>query len=307
MGEAKRRRESDPFYGQIPKAGKGIVVSPPVTIGADGSFRATSDVDAVELRRAVLFWDRIVKPTNNLIHLALSDDEKFLKECGLLNQLDVRTDGLSGSAGFVYAHLHLSAFSNLEKAEPGLWALSEGESSFNLKADGFFKEGRGALVELHRAIPLPTADVPLHDLLEFKKKRRDEILSLTLELDGLFARILQAEETDFELRRAIREIDQKCSDVVRVGRESRINFSHTEMTYGISLEGSLAQAFLGAGGGFFLGQQYELPALGALLGAGAGLIKFNLGIGGKLTRSQRSDKLALSPYRVVSRLMSEPI
>lgn len=306
VGEAKRRKDLDPFYGKIPKVGKGIVVSPAVSIGANGSFTMLGGVDPVELRRAVLFWDRINRPTNNLIHIELSPDEKFLNECGILAEKNVRAD-FSGMIGHGYAESHLGAFSALEAEEPGLWTLSEGPNSFNLEADATFREGRGALVELHRAIPLPERDVPLEDLLNFKEKRRDEIKNLTLELDGLFSRIINSADSDFELNRAISEIDQKCSDVIIVGRESGIKFSLSDFSYGVSLEVNSTNLLTTGAAGFLFGSTIGLPLVGGAIGAAASTLKLNLSLGGKLQRSTKASELALSPYRVVSSLIDEPI
>lgn len=308
MGEAKRRKKVDPFYGKVPKAGKGIVVSPPITIGADGSLDLQGGgIDPVELRRAVLFWDRINKPKNNFISFGQSADEKFLAECGLLQEIDVRMSAASGRAGQIYAQLHLAAFSELEGREPGIWSMSEGETSFNLQAGEGFASGRGALVELHRAIPLPTGDVPLEDLLNFKETRRDELLRLTLEIDSLFSRITNAEDFEFELQRAIREIDQRCSDVIKVGKESNVSFSLSNFTYGVSMELNSTNLLVSGAAGAVMGTTIGLPVVGATIGAASSVIKFNVGLGGQLERSKKSRELALSPYRVVSRIINEPI
>ncbi|OWY04701.1 hypothetical protein B6V75_00675 [Thioclava sp. F1Mire-8] len=237
----------------------------------------------------------------------MSDDERYLKECKLLSEMEVSVGQVSGRAGLIYSHLHLAAFKELEEREPGLWSMSEGENSFNLQAKGIFTQGRGALVELHRAIPLPTADVPLEDLLNFKEKRRDELLSLTLEIDGLFSRVMNAEDSDFELKRAIGEIDQRCSDVVAAGRESKIRFSLSDFTYGVSLELSSTNLLMSGAAGAIMGTTVGLPVVGATIGAASSFIKFNVGLGGKLERSKKARELAFSPYRVVSRLINEPI
>lgn len=307
MGEAKRRKEKDPFYGRQPKAGKGIVVSPRITIDQKGGISGSSFVDPVELRRAVLFWDRINKPSNNVIHFGLSPDEQFLNQCGILEEKMIRGHNVSGSGGLIYARLHLEAFAQLEADEPGLWCMSEGENSFNLQSQGIYKKERGALVELHRAVPLPKDDVPLSDLLEFKERRRDEVKSLSLELDSLFSRISNGEDFDFELKRSISEIDQKCSDIIAVGRESNISFSLSDFSFGVSLDFNSSNLLRDTVIGGLIGNTFGLPIVGGAIGAAASTISFNLGIGGKLERSNRNKKLALSPYRVVSRLINEPL
>lgn len=306
MGEAKRRKQKDPFYGLVPKAGRGIVISRPVNIAGNGDLRIDGPLDPFELRRAVLFWDRLNLPKNNLVEFGLSPEEEFLKQAGLLSQIEIRRS-FSGSMGKIYAAMHQEAFSKLEADEPGVWSMSEGPNSFQLEAGGAFAENRGALVELHRAIPIPDGDVPLELLLEFKEKRRDELRSLTLELDTLFTRVLSSSDTDFELKRAIREIDARCADVIAVGKESNIQFVLSDFDFGVSLDINSTNLLTSGALGTILGTYVGLPLVGGAIGVASSSIKFTASLGGKLKRSEKSRKLALSPYRAVSHLINEPI
>ena len=49
-----------------------------------------------------------------------------------------------------------------------------------------FRQARGALVELHNAIPVPDLNTPLEEILEFKFRRNDELNRLRLEMDNFF-------------------------------------------------------------------------------------------------------------------------
>lgn len=307
MGEAKRRRTVDPLYGKSPKYGKGIIVSPMVSINNRGQLALRGGIDPVELRRSVLFFDRLVLPKNRAIELRLTPDESFLVQCGVLEEYRASVPRRSGDMSELYTECHLAAFSELEAREPGLWAMSEGPSSFNLQAGGAIRESRGALVELHRAIPLPERNVPLEDLLRFKEARRDEIKSLTLELDGLFSRVVSAADSAFELQRAISEIDEKCANVIRSGKESKIRFTLSDVAYGISLDIHSTNLLVTGILGSIIGTTIGLPEVGGVIGAAASTLKFNVGLGGKLERSRKAQELALSPYRVVSTLINEPI
>jgi hypothetical protein len=299
-------KKKSPFDSETVRGGKGVVISPPVSISSQGALHIeTSAVDPVELRRSVLFWDRIVRPSNSFIQIALSRDEEFLKGCGVLRELSGSLPH-GGTMGHAYAQSHLKVFSDLEDAEPGLWALSEGPNSFQLEASTTFKQGRGALVELHRAIPLPAQDVPLHDLLEFREKWKGEIRDLTLELDGIFVRLAKAEDPSFELQRAISDIAQICAVVVALGKESNVAFRLSDFSFGISLEEKFTGLMAAAGIGETIGRSFGLPLVGAFLGV-ASQAKIKLSLGGKITRNNKVEELALSPFRVASRLTNEPI
>ncbi|WP_028222193.1 DUF6236 family protein, partial [Paraburkholderia oxyphila] len=180
MGEAKRRKATDPSYGKVPKDThkRGLVVSPPIVIEGGRLFAKSSNLDPLELRFALLFWDRLVWPSSRVIHFASNQDEQFLEAAGILNRPDYTIWG-DGATGI--AQGQVTAFNDFDSREPGMWALAQGENSFVWK-DGFLEDGAGALVELHRAIPIPCHDVPLAEILEFKEKRRDELLLLRAQL-----------------------------------------------------------------------------------------------------------------------------
>jgi len=67
--------------------------------------------------------------------------------------------------------LHLAAFyRKLDQSEPGVWSLGTGKNSISFP-EREMEEGRGVLVRLYEAIPVPDKDVPLQDILEFRTKR----------------------------------------------------------------------------------------------------------------------------------------
>ena len=56
----KKRKAFDPYYGKVPKAGPGSVISNPIELKPDGSLHMNGTaLDPVELRRAALFWDHV--------------------------------------------------------------------------------------------------------------------------------------------------------------------------------------------------------------------------------------------------------
>ena len=83
MGEAKRRKANDPNYG-CPT--RGLIVTCPIELLPNGFSIKNADIEPHELRHALLFWDRIAFPTNNLIHIGSSPDLEFLKSAGILER-----------------------------------------------------------------------------------------------------------------------------------------------------------------------------------------------------------------------------
>ncbi|WP_162685526.1 DUF6236 family protein [Roseovarius amoyensis] len=319
MGEAKRRKASDPYFGMRPKNGRGILLSAPIVYDGKVILAKSSSVDPAELRRATLFWDRLVWPDSKIISLGSNDDEKLLEAEGLLTRpRPIRHNDAAGIGNMQavirltesyditieieqakhFVQQHVDEFIDLERDEPGQWTLSQGDDSFVMKNDNFIA-GRGQLVTLVRSIPLPGPDYPLHDLLEFKQKRSDEIVALTHELDKFFSQIANAKDTHFEMSRLLRVVDKQCSDMIKVAKESKRKFYVGDLSFSLSLdsiESAKNRIVVWEAAGWAV---TGLPLVGGILGGATSLVSFSRGIGAKklITRN--------SPFKVVSSLHKE--
>ncbi|WP_156955361.1 DUF6236 family protein [Polaromonas glacialis] len=289
MGEAQRRKHSDPNFGRFPKKApfRGLVVSPPIEIEGTRLLARSSNLDPQELRFALLFWDQLVWPSSRAIHFASGPDEVFLESAKILTRPDYTING-DGAQGI--AKGQIQAFLDLECAEPGVWAMAQGENSFLWK-DGFADEGSGVLVELHRAIPIPKHDVPLAEVLEFRVRRRDELLLLRYHLETFVTEIETAVDKPAALKNRAAEIDQACANLLQVGKEWQfpVYLSNIKTSFSLS-----PTKFLPAvAGGWALGESYGLhaaSAVAAFAGAASTIeIKSDLGL--------RSLKRPKSPFR----------
>lgn len=319
MGEAKRRKAVDPHYGMKPKHGRGILLSAPIVYDGTKVVAETCHVDPAELRRAVLFWDRLVWPDSRIISFGSSTDEKLLETEGLLTR--PRPERYNEEAGVgnmsaimrledsfhitigsekatYFARQHINEFLELERYEPGQWAMSEGERSFVMSNENFV-EGRGQMVTLSRAIPLPDPEYPIDELLEFKHKRRDEVVALTHELDKFFSQVANAGDADFELNRLISVVDKQCADMIKASRECKRRFHLGNISFSLSLDGieSAANRVVAweAAGITATG----LPLVGGALGGAASLVSLSRGFGARKLEARDS------PFRVVGSMHKE--
>lgn len=289
MGEAKRRKATDPNYGKpVEKSSKrGLIVSPPIEIDGSRLFAKSANLDSQELRFALLFWDELVWPSSRAIYFGSGPDEQFLENAKILTRPDYTYNG-DGAQGILKGQIQ--AFKDRDLAEPGTWALSQGENSL-LYQGGLVQEEQGALLELHRAIPVPTADVPLAEILEFKHRRGDELILLRQHLDSFVSEIQGSEEKTVALEKRIAEIDAACADLLKVGKEWQFPVYLSNIKASFSLSPS---KFLPAvAGGWKIAEPYGLEAAAAVATA-AGMastleIKADYGI--------RSVRRPASPYR----------
>lgn len=323
MGEAKRRRALDPYFGMRPKHGRGILLSAPITYDGKKVVAETSSIDPAELRRAALFWDRLVWPDSRIISFGSNSDEKLLEEAGLLkrprpkryNDLagignmsalmrieDSRHITIASEQATFFARQHVAEFLELERNEPGQWVMSEGERSFVMTNENFVA-GRGQLMTLTRAIPLPDPSFPIHDLLEFKHQRCDEIIGLTHELDRFFSLIANSRDSNFDLDRLLRVVDKQCADMIKVARESKRRFHLGDISFTLSLDSIESAAnravAWAASGAIMTGMPLVGGALGGALGGIASVASLTRGLGARKLETRDS------PFRVVATMHKE--
>ncbi len=296
MGEAKRRKENDPSFGRVAKSSyRGLVVSPPIQIEGGSLYAKSSNLDPQELRFALLFWDRLVWPSSRAIHFGSGPDETFLEGEGILARPEYT---FNGNAALGLARGQIQAYQDLERAEPGVWALAQGENSFLWK-EGLADEGKGALVELHRAIPIPRHDVPLAEILEFRQRRRDELILLRLQLESFVSEIEGSEDKSLALYKRIAEIDQACVNLLAVGKEWQFPVYLSDFKASFSLS---PEKFLPAvAGGWKIGEPYGLTCASAVAAA-AGVVS-TLEIKGDY--GLRSMRRPTSPYRYTYQMHEE--
>ncbi len=263
MGEAKHRKQIEPNFGRVPKSAnnRGLVLCPPIEIEGTSLFAKSSNLDPQELRFALLFWDRLVWPSSRAIHFASGPDEQFLESAGILARPEYT---FNGDVAQGLARGQFQAYQDLERNDPGNWALSQGENSLLWK-EGLADAGAGAVIELHRAIPIPKQDVPLAEILEFRQRRRDELLLLRHYLESLVAEIEGAHDKPLALQKRVGELDQACADLLAVGKEWQFPVYLSNLKASFSL--SPLKFLPAVAGGWTLGEPYGLSAATAVAAA----------------------------------------
>lgn len=334
MGEAKKRKLNDPFFGKKPKLGRGIFLSAPIVVEGTKINALSSSIDPVELRMSVLFWDRLLWLDSNIISFGSNSDEVLLESEGILNRprpevfvgkgfsseiarnfslvrlvdsADIKIDMEQAKD---FSRQHIEEFLALEAKEPGQWVMAEGENSIILK-DIKFTRGRGQLVRLVRAIPLPGPDFPLPELLRFREKRMAEIVAFNYEIDHFYSNITKSDDPNFEFNRLLSVIDRKCADLIAVSKESKwplhlgdLNISFSLDNFESAMQRATWGATIGAAIGATIGVANGLPAVSAIIGGVLGSSSF-LSWDKSVGFSRR--KSETSPFNIVGRIHKEII
>jgi hypothetical protein len=265
---------------------RGLVVSVPIEVSGDTLDIAGGGLDRQELHFSLLFWDKLDFPTSNMFAIRLDPDSQFLADSGILQRTSVRVE-VAGSASIPawYVAAHVGAFRILDNLEPGVWSLATGERSISFPS-GELEPNRGALVKLHQAIPIPDKQVPLQDILEFRTKRRAELLALRHHLEDIYQRVVSAGDVPLALNTELERLDRAITDHIKASRETRFPLRLTDLSASFN--------FVKFGGVLAAGLEAGLPLAGSLLTAGAAAISISKGA------SLRGHKATPTPFRYIS-------
>lgn len=240
MGQAKFRKLNDPTYGK-PKM-RGLIISPPIDINGNKMIPKSHNLDNEDLRFSIMYWDRLAWPKSIIFGSHPTDDEKFLEASGILYRPHLPIPSyIKSGAEHLFKEQEIT-YLNYEASEPGVWSIGHGINSLrDIAATSEVAESTDVLLTLLSAVPVPKGDVPFAEILEFKHRRRDELLNFRAHMEAMVEAIKSAEDPIDTLNLKIKEVDEACANLIKTTREwqSPVYLSNFE----ISLQPSFAKAF----------------------------------------------------------------
>ena len=279
---------------------RGIVLSPQFSFLPTGSVFFKSAIDELELRKYLLYWDRINIPKSSFLDFDCSQF-RLLQSAGVLDRtpygktyntyamsmnnshnLSMRIE-LGGEIGLAKindcTHIHLNRYAgdeilrahedvymHLESKEAGCW--SKGQMTSTLMS--FDAKNKQAIeINLHNLLPIPSVDTPLEDILEFKSKRYDELLAFRVYLDGFYQSIINSADIPRAYSTEMNRLDLSLRDINRTMKESKIKVAIDSLRSVMgSMDGILGLSFGAAGIATLFG---VTPLIAGLSGAGVGV------------------------------------
>ncbi|EJM83130.1 DUF6236 family protein [Pseudomonas sp. GM60] len=248
MGEAKYRKANDPHYGKQAESKyknkistvKGLILSHPFTLDGDSITAGTFDTQ--DLRFALTYWDRLAWTQNNIIGTPIPADIEYLQTCGVLSLPKINFNGaVTDIGGFLLEARELTLMM-YEQEDEGAWSIHEGANAITRVGDDYVQTG--TVIQLLNAVPIPGKEVPLAEILEFKARRRDELLAFRDHFEKLFGGISSADFMESELKKTLIEIDKSCANLIKTTREWQfpVKLSSTKATLNFDLKNAVATA-----------------------------------------------------------------
>ncbi|EGQ8957087.1 hypothetical protein V6957_004759 [Vibrio parahaemolyticus] len=243
---------------------KGIVVSPPFKPIYTGGVSCGGSPDPIELRKYLMYWDEIDYPSNMLIHIS-SPEIDYLEQTGKLKRTHVRFQGtINSGQGEFFIQAQEAAFRKNQADEPGCWTIAQ------LADIPFYTQQSasvGVEVELYDMLPVPSADTPLADILEFKEKRQDELTAFRCHMDEVNENILSSRDVPRARNAQMARVELALKDIDKTLSESGVKRITTNLRNVINADFSgIVGAGLGSAGiSTFIGMS---PLIAGVAGAG---------------------------------------
>jgi hypothetical protein len=244
---------------------RGLIIGPSGVFAGDSVTSKPFDVGL--LRAQVLLWDHIAYADNRGYSTGISK----VPDVAFLENIDVFSKPLHlGPGGTVHANVRdaiRQTFAELEATNPGRWAVAAPQG-LEVFGPSELLTGRGLLFRLTDALPVPSREVPLDAVLDFKQRRHSELLSLHLYLQELYDAIGKSGDKPLAELAAFERLDRSVADYIKAQLETNHPLSWSKI--GAKFDGNAVLAAFGAAA---LAQQANLPmsqiALSGVAGFGA--------------------------------------
>jgi len=259
---------------------RGVIVGPAFEVDGGGGLTICGIApDPVSLRRFLLYWDEIDFPFNESIRMGTPLDFLFLLRAGVARRTSVSIITGDIKSGFVNTPFAVLAHNNAR--EPGCWSIGQTSSGFYMPPEAG-ADARVIEVELYEALPAPPDDVPLADILEFKKRRATELGALRAALDELYLDVVNSADAPRSKRTAMDRLDRVLADLHKVASESWATRLIPSMQVALDIPQALSAAAAVAAVGLPLEYAGAAGAIGAMLRFDWGTLRKPGGLPGDL-------------------------
>jgi hypothetical protein len=267
---------------------RGVILGPDteINVATNKVHMITSEPNAGLLRHALLYWDKIDFPQNNIIRVE-SRDIEFLKQVGVAQTTQIRMS-MGGEMAALYVAAQFAAFRHLNKENPDMWTLGQHAKSFT----GFSSEitkAQLAEIEINGVLPTPPDDTPLADILELKQKRQNEFRALPIAVDELYDEVLKSAQMPRAESAAVHRLQTVIEDIRNCVDQSWLDRLKSSVKFDFNIPTAIANAI---NGGVAASVMFDptLAPIGAAAGAMVNSIKFESKLGSVLKNMPENTK-----------------
>lgn len=291
--EVERHVELSPPLG---KGERGGLLAVPTKTGTGRALVeiGSSPTHDGAMKVALLFVEKIDVP-NSPGFLVGTESVDQLTSMGIVGRSQVNFPGPIDMD--VMLSFPWLAYLELEKREPGRWSIWQDVDQQLIPSDQL-SPGLAFQLELRNALIVPNELTPFEDVIAFKERNRDELISLRHHLED-FAIKLSREGDPRALNLELERFDVSLSDYLRKARESNVAKAFASITAEYDWAAAIRSIAGGGSGGLVAAAQgFSLPAAAAAVVGGGVLAGLSL-------KSVSGTKEGPSPFRYIARIERE--
>lgn len=289
-----RRFELSP---NLAKGERGGVLPPPISVKFGGKaaveIEKSGPVDDARIKLALLFVDRIDVPDNSNLSQGMPSLEP-LQRMGIGARSKVYFEGgIEMPKLFEYPWI---TYLELEKREAGRWSIWQ-EPNQQIVPEDQLSPDLAFRLELTSGLIVPDALTPFDEVLYFKERHRDELISLRHHLED-FAIKLSKEGDPRAVNLERERFDISLAEYLKKARQSNVKRAVASLTTELDWAAAVRSAIGGGGGGIFAATQgLSLTAAAAAIGGGV--------LAGLSVKSVPGLKKGPYPFRYIARVEKE--
>ena len=270
---------------------RGIIAAQGIIKPLQDGFVMERGISKEELRYYILYWEKVVIPGNNLVYIKVPEEDTLIA-CEAISRPRVEFQGsLQGDqvTGALLACQSIVA-KKLVRDKTVDWVLHQIGESLVLPPD-FASQQDAIRVALVNALPVPDGEVPVHEILEFKQRHKDELIELHDSIDELYFEVLNSPDESLATKKAVFRFQSAIQNLDKASNEQ---FKKTRK-YNLSVELNVnaKDIIVGASPGaliHFFSPGFSIPIM--LLGAAAALIKIRAKASYTFEPAKENTKLA---------------
>lgn len=198
---------------------RGIIATPGIINRLPKGLQMNGSISLDEMRYYALYWDKVMIPTNSLVHMGVPQEEAFIS-AGAIERPNVAFNGSYEGDQVTNAVLSCQSIvaNELVKDKKIDWVIQQFADELII-LDNYVEERNTLRIDLASCLPVPTGEVNIHDILEFKELRKTEFIALHEYLDEVYEQALLSPDQTLASKKAISNLTKSIEDLDKITQE----------------------------------------------------------------------------------------
>lgn len=194
---------------------RGIIAAPGIIEPSAEGFSVKPSLTAEDIRFFILYWDKVIIPTNNIVHFGFVDEDDLVG-CGAIWRPRVQHQGKITGMEILKGQCEVAAAMMKDKSTD--WVIHQTGNQFHIPEESATL--RNVIrINLAGSLPVPSQDININEILEFKERRSDELRVLHSTLDEIYLEVLSSPDSNLANLKAVEKLRDDIRNLNKVSAE----------------------------------------------------------------------------------------